>query len=244
MIETFPLLQVRGPWGESFQIELNEQELAIGRSPQENDLALERDPQKLVTRVRHCILQRREGGWWVVDRSTNGTFLKREDEMVQIRDVAPLTDGDSILILGRLPSRGDPEYWELAFSDREATQPVNEARYLEYDWVQARLYRIVGRVHEEIEELRPQEHVLIRYMDRRNRENGYVPVMCSYDDLMDALWEDDYGRTKDDVNHVVYRLRQKIEPNDSSEFQFLQTVRGLGYRLITRAFQRGDARSD
>lgn len=215
-------------------MELVQDVVTVGRLAQENDVSLEEDPQKLVTRVKHCVLERREGGWWVIDQSTNGTFLRRGEQIVEVQRAAPLEHGEQILILAKLPLDEEAAiYWELDFFDQEATHPVNQACHLEYDWIGARLYRVQGRGREEIADLRPQEHVLIRYMDRRNRENNYVPVMCTHEELIHALWEDDYGRSKEDVVHVVYRLRQKIEPDD--EPQLLQTVHGLGYRLVTRA---------
>jgi DNA-binding response OmpR family regulator len=71
-------------------------------------------------------------------------------------------------------------------------------------------------------------------MDQRNRANGNVPVMCGYEELMVAIWGDAAGHTETEVNHVIWELRQKIEPQPNQP-QFLQTVKGLGYRLETRA---------
>ena len=71
-------------------------------------------------------------------------------------------------------------------------------------------------------------------MDQRNRRNGFVPVMCTYDELIEAVWDDDaYGHTEADINRLVWELRKKIEM-DAKEPRFLETVRGLGYRLITQ----------
>jgi DNA-binding response OmpR family regulator len=65
-----------------------------------------------------------------------------------------------------------------------------------------------------------------------HRANGDVPVMCSYEELITAVWGDEINHIEAEVNHLIYELRQKIEP-DSNEPRFLQSVRGLGYRLET-----------
>jgi DNA-binding response OmpR family regulator len=105
--------------------------------------------------------------------------------------------------------------------------------YIEYDWYAARLYRVDGPHRQEIPDLRPQEHKLIRFMVQRNRENGKRPVMCTYDDLLEAIWGEEHSHTEADINHLIYALRQKLEPNPKQP-RFLETVHGLGYRLVTR----------
>jgi DNA-binding response OmpR family regulator len=58
--------------------------------------------------------------------------------------------------------------------------------------------------------------------------------MCTYDELIKAIWgEEDFGHTENEINRLVWELRQKVEP-DQKEPRFLETVRGLGYRLVTR----------
>ena len=105
--------------------------------------------------------------------------------------------------------------------------------YLEYDWLQAKLFVTDGTHHVEIKSLRPQEHKLIRYMDQRNRTNGSVPVMCTFEELLAAVWGDEPAHVEAEVNRLIYDLRHKIEPNPKDP-RFLETVRGLGYRLVTQ----------
>ena len=88
-------------------------------------------------------------------------------------------------------------------------------------------------------DLRPQEHKLIRYMDQRNRANGNVPVMCTYEELLVAVWGEEPYHTEAEINRLVWELRQKLEP-DSKNPQFLETVRGMGYRLVTRPRANGN----
>jgi DNA-binding response OmpR family regulator len=61
--------------------------------------------------------------------------------------------------------------------------------------------------------LSPQEHKLIRYMDQRSRANGQVPVMCPYEELLQAIWGEEPLHTEDEISHLIYELRQKLEPN-------------------------------
>lgn len=107
---------------------------------------------------------------------------------------APIRDGDAVRIPGRSFEDAEPAYWELEFHNLLRTNRVFDGprtAYLEYDWIQARLWRIESSQRYEAEGLRPQEHKLIRYMHQRNRANGKVPEMCAYEDLISAIWGDD-----------------------------------------------------
>jgi len=233
-----PYLEITGPENQQSTCELTKERLSIGRLTDLNDIALEPDPQQLVTRMAHCSIERLAGGWWVIDNgSVNKTFLRIAETVKIVEGRASLSDGDAILILGKLTDEGKPLYWELRFRDPMKTFRAEVAprlAYLEYDWIQARLYRVEGLNRSEIIDLRPQEHKLVRYMDQRNRANGNVPVMCTYDELIKAIWGDeDFGHTENEINRLVWELRQKAEP-DQKVPRFLETVRGLGYRLVTR----------
>jgi hypothetical protein len=233
-----PALEVFDPDGHPYQtLELKEDRLTIGRLSVSNDLALEPDPQQLISRKGHCVLERDASGRWVVDNgSVNGTFLQQSGTVQMVLGRARLAHQSCIRLLGRLSESGGPYYWTLRFTDLGETRDgPHDARLavLEYDWVQARLFRVEGRRRQEIGDLRPQEHKLIRYMDQRNRANGQVPVMCPYEELLTAIWGEEPLHTEDEISHLIYELRQKLEPNPR-EPQFLQTVKGLGYRLVTR----------
>ncbi len=233
-----PVLEVHGPNHESFTVELVKDRITIGRFGQFNDVGLEPDPQQLITRKAHCVLERKADSWWIIDNgSVNRTFVVRDRGMEAVNGCATIQDGEAIRILGLLTENGEPIYWELCFHDplktnRALGEPVPVS--LEYDWIQAKLFQVRGGYRQEIRNLRPQEHKLIRYMDQRNRANGYVAVMCSYEELIGAIWGDEIGHIEAEVNHLAYELRQKIEP-DPNDPCFLQAVRGLGYRLETRS---------
>ncbi|MDX1415930.1 MAG: winged helix-turn-helix domain-containing protein [Candidatus Promineifilaceae bacterium] len=233
-----PYLEIAVIDGEPTTVHITSERVTIGRYPEHNDIALQPDPQHLVTRVHHCSVERIDGIWWVVDNgSVNKTFLRKGAATEVVMGKAVLSDQDTILILGRLSDVSEPAYWEITFYDPMRTQAadvVSRLAFLEYDWVQAKLLRFDGRSRMEIKGLRPQEQKLIRYMDQRNRRNGFVPVMCTYDELIEAVWDEDaYGHTEADINRLVWELRKKLEI-DAKDPQFLQTVRGLGYRLVTR----------
>ncbi|HEX8556971.1 MAG TPA: winged helix-turn-helix domain-containing protein [Pyrinomonadaceae bacterium] len=238
----FPYLDVRGPDDEEFRVELSEDRLTIGRFREFNDVGLEPDPQHLVTRKAHCSVERDAEGWWVADNgSVNRTFLERGRAVEIVAGRTLLTDGDRIRILGRLTEEGEAVYWNLTFRDPLKTQPVAHeaapaaaAARLRYDWIQAKLFLVSGATRREITDLRPQEHKLVRYMDNRNRMNGQAPVMCSYEELIEAVWGRDSAQTETEIIHLVWELRRKIEP-DPKRPQFLQNVPRLGYRLTTEA---------
>jgi Transcriptional regulatory protein, C terminal/FHA domain len=232
-----PFLEVEGPEGQQFSVELTKDRVTIGRFREFNDVALEPDPQQLVRRKVHCAVESDPQGWWVLDNgSVNRTFVQRGPAVAVVVGRAPLTDGDVIRVLGRLTEAGQAIYWEITFRDPLGTRSAGympSVAYLEYDWIQAKLFRVDGRDRQEIRDLRPQEHILIRYMDQRNRANGHVPVLCTYEELIAAIWGEEITHTEGEVNRLVWELRKKCEP-DLKEPRFLQTVRGLGYRLETR----------
>jgi hypothetical protein len=237
----FPFLEVKGPDNQESKVELSKDHMTVGRFCEFNDIALEPDPQHLVTRKVHCSVERDVEGWWVVDNgSVNRTFLERGRTVEVVTGRISLTDGDSIRVLGRLTEDGEALYWNLTFRDPLKTQPAahevspSAAAHLTYDWVQAKLFFVNGETRREITNLRPQEHKLIRYMDHRNRANGQSPVMCGYEELIEAVWGSDSSQTETEVIHLVWELRRKIEP-DPKNPQFLQNVPKLGYRLVTEA---------
>lgn len=241
MEELEPFLDVSGPDGQRFRVDLTKDRITIGRLKVFNDVALESDPQHLITRKVHCSLERDADGWWVIDNgSLNRTFRRRASATEMVQGRAHLEDWDSVLILGKLTESGDPSYWELTFHDPMGTRPTLQLlvpAYLEYDWIQAKLFRVSSSKRQEILDLRPQEHKLIRYMDQRNRANDNVPVMCTNEELLAAVWGEEALHTETDLAHLVWELRKKIEPNPK-EPRFLETVRGLGYRLVSRSSRK------
>lgn len=59
-------------------------------------------------------------------------------------------------------------------------------------------------------------------------------MISSYEDLLAGIWGEELNGTETEVNHLIWELCKKLEP-DLKEPKFLETVRGLGYRLVTRS---------
>jgi len=237
----YPFLEVKKPGGEEYILELeeiiktkNEQCITIGRS-QDNDLVLP-DPDKKVSR-QHCSLERSTGYWWVVDESSsNGTFVQVNGSTTEV-DVRKtgrfqLTHGNVILILSQWIEPDQPVFWRLTFRDLQATERIIEFQLpaqFQYSLSQEKLFRVTSIEREEIN-LRPLERDLIHYMAERNQINDGQPVVCSYEDLIGALWSEPFGKNNNDVTRLVWGIRNKIEL-DSGQSTVLQTIKGRGYLL-------------
>lgn len=229
-----PYLILTSLKGDQTNFTISNEKLLIGRWPDINDIALQPDPNCLVTRHMHCFIEIRNSTAWLMDNaSKNGTFLKRNNLMQRISGEIKLQDNDCIMILGELNENEDPKYWQLTYIDPLATKDiVNQHTTIYYDWIQAKLIINRDGKQDVINSLTPLEHKLLRYMDQKNKQNNNVPVMCTYGELISALWDDIYSHTANDVNHIVAALRKKIE-KDYKNPLFLTNIRGLGYRFIT-----------
>lgn len=245
-------LEVSGP-NLTRTYELNEapNRFTIGRENFDNYIELP-DPQKNVSR-RHCMLEKDANGyWWVVDNSSaNGTYhlrgLIKKDVQQTPEKAVRLIDGDVILILSELSIEGTSVPWRLTFKDSGGATnklpfgksgdttnqpPTTQLAYLEYNISQNMLYEVTGQSRRDIR-LAPQERMMVHYMAERNQANGGAAVLCNYEELIGAVWDNLFGHTSDEVNHLVFRLRNKIEP-EPGEPRFVKTVSGAGYLLDIR----------
>jgi len=73
--------------------------------------------------------------------------------------------------------------------------------------------------------LRPLEQRLLTYLVRNAGQ------LLSHDQILEAVWGYEYSGDRASLKLYIWRLRQKIE-KDPAHPRCLQTVRGLGYRLI------------
>ena len=120
------------------------------------------------------------------------------------------------------------EFIDPAETSKVYTLPTVHS--IEYSLKQQTLFRNISRCRDLVS-LGDQERSLVDYMSRKNHENNDQIVLCEYDELIQAIWQDDnFGRDRRNVNHLVWRVRDKIEL-DSGEPQFLKTVQGRGYCL-------------
>jgi hypothetical protein len=141
--------------------------------------------------------------------STNGTFLNGERVLAPVE----LRDGDSVSI-------GDVV---LHYHDPESTQLDTPFPEVDVDVAAG-----VVRVDRRIVELSPKEHALLCYLFERCGE------VCSKDDIGQAVWPEYQDSVYDyQIENLVRRLRTRIEP-DQANPQLLLTVRGRGYKLVSR----------
>ena len=69
--------------------------LSIGRAAQ-NDWILQ-DPERILS-SRHCVIHYEDGGYFLTDTSTNGTFLNDSDQRIPRNQMVPLEDGDHFVL--------------------------------------------------------------------------------------------------------------------------------------------------
>ena len=233
-LPVMPYLLIKSINGEQNKVSFMKDKILIGRLPDINDISLLPDPQNLITRYMHCFIEIRNSTGWLIDNaSKNGTFIKRNNIIQKLNGEIKLQDNDCIMILGIIKENEPAQYWELIYKDPLSTQDIEKGKIgLSYDWIQAKLFISRDGSISEVCSLTPLEHKLLRFMDQKNKLNNNAPVMCSYDELISAIWEDVYSYTANDVNHIVAALRKKIELDFKNPL-FLTNVRGLGYRFIT-----------
>jgi hypothetical protein len=117
---------VSSPGVEPTAIELSGDRVTVGRLPDLNDIALEPDPEHLVTRAEHCSFERSGSTWSIVDGgSVNGTFVRRAGELKRVEGRLPLRNGDVVCILGSMDHQDGAHYFELEYettADSQATR--------------------------------------------------------------------------------------------------------------------------
>ncbi len=223
---------------------LTGERVTVGRLPEVNDIALQPDPERLVTREAHCTLEREGAHWVLVDGgSLNGTFLRRGSGLERVSGRTLLQDGDVICVLGSIVDANAPRYFELSFNatgDSQATRAVLAPRLegtaslvaacVEYGSDEARLFLVLAGERHEVE-IRAQAHRLVRYMAERNADAGGLPVLCTHDELMHAVWGDEPMHTRVELARLVWELRRKLEPFGARHV--IESERRLGYRMLT-----------
>jgi DNA-binding winged helix-turn-helix (wHTH) protein len=103
---------------------------------------------------------------------------------------------------------------------------------LDYDVEAGRLFLDRAGERHEIQ-VRPQVHALVRHIAARNRESGDVPVLCSHEELLHAVWGDEPLHTNTELAKLFWELRRQLEPLDAGDV--VVNERGRGYRLVTCA---------
>lgn len=230
MTDLYPYLLIKSPSGESNKLVLQDTHYTIGRLP-ENNIVLPEGPDSRITRVKHCLLEREGGQWWIKDDSRNGIVVHYPNyppEPVNCRTV-PLDPGCVMEIHG----------WKLVFHDpnptAEPSRGPNDIK-LTPDFVykvsQATLFYQEGKARSPLTP-RTKVNQMLGYMAQRNLDQG-EPVLCSYDELIEAVWgnDDDRGRLPADVNMLARDIRRLLEQNGSETAKTqLETKKGQGYIL-------------
>ncbi len=219
-------------------LELSGGPVTVGRLPEVNDIALQPDPELLVTRAAHCTLEHEGARWFVVDGgSVNGTYLWRGGDLRRIDERTQLHDGDMICVLASIADADNRRYFELAFQtagDSQATRAVLGAapstECLTYDTDEARLVLVQSGERQEIQ-IRAQAHRLVRYMAERNAAAGGSPTLCTHEELMHAVWADEPMHSREELAKLFWELRKKLEPFGAE--QLIENERRLGYRMRT-----------
>jgi hypothetical protein len=231
---------VSGPDGTSGStVGLSGRRVTVGRLPGVNDIALEPDPELLVTRAGHCVFELHGAQWFVVDGgSVNGTFIRRGSGLQRIDGRAALREGDVVCVLASVAENGARRYFELAFHsspDSQATRavPVDEpatSQCLRYETDEARLVLVQGRESHEIQ-IRAQAHRLVRYMAERNAAGEGGAALCTHEELMHAIWADEPMHTREELARLIWELRKKLEPFNAGHL--IESERRRGYRMRT-----------
>jgi DNA-binding winged helix-turn-helix (wHTH) protein len=240
----YPSLKVLTPDREKYTVCLksliqqggSQQRITVGRN-EDNDLVLA-DRHKMVSRWQFT-LEYGNGRWWIADEnSANGTFVRKHNSNseidVRMEEAVPLRNGDEILVLGKWTESDQPIFWHLIFCDLDETIPVKKMQLpadLEYNLDRQQLFLVTRTERNEVK-LSSQERSLIHHMALKNNDNNGQPILCIYQDLIEAIWGDPFGHTSNEVNRLVWSIRHKIEL-DSGEPGFLKTVKGKGYLLET-----------
>lgn len=154
----------------------------------------------------------RRAGWRVILEdlgSTNGTFLNGE----RVLNPMELRDEDRIGI-------GDVTF---VFHDPAIT--IRETPFPDLD---VNVAAGVVRLDRRRIDLSAKEFALLACLHERRGE------VCSKDEIGRSVWPEYDGDVYDyQIENLVHRLRQALEV-DPSEPQLLVTVRGRGYKLISR----------
>jgi DNA-binding winged helix-turn-helix (wHTH) protein len=218
-------------------VQLTKSSYTIGRLPAVNDICL-LDEDGVVSRIHHCLLERKPEGWWITDNSTNGTVLEREGQSavlaVQPERRLLLASEDRIHI----------HTWNIQFVDPNRTRPAKlqiskvasaKSALASCQWLfninEQILYRVALGRRERVQ-IRDKVRVCLNYMVGKNEQEGQ-PTLCVKQELIDAVWPpaENNGTYGDESLYGLIRdIRQVLEQTKES-YQWLETVKNLGYIL-------------
>lgn len=207
-----PKLTIKRQDGSYRELEWDKEVVTIGRDSA-NDLIID---HALASR-RHARLEREESGFYVRDlNSTNGTYVNGQ----LIEDACMLHHQDQIIVADTI----------ITFHDSDATArgplPPDVLRAAQEDLrvdSNAKAVYLKGQVLDP--PLTVKEFSLLELLYERKGQ------VVSKEAIASKVWDYevyDYNA----IDALVYRVRQRIEP-DTSKPTYLLTQRGFGYKLIT-----------
>lgn len=206
-----PKLIIKRQDGSFHEIEWEQDVITIGRD-NANDIVID---HPLASR-RHARLERIPDGFVIRDlESTNGTFVNQD----RVEGARPLHNQDQIIIADTIIMFQDPEATVKGVLPSELLRAVRDE--LRLDSRTKEVY-IKGQVLEP--SLTVKEFQLLELLYNRRGQ------VISKDEIAREVWDYevfDYNA----IDALVYRLRQRIEP-DPGIPRYLVTQRGFGYKLI------------
>lgn len=207
-----PRLMIKRQDGQIKEIEWDGEAISIGRDGA-NDIVID---HPLASR-RHARLERAGDGFHIRDlESTNGTFVNGE----RVTGFSPLHNQDQVIIADTVIVFQDPEATVKGVLPPDLLRAVREE--LRLDSRTKEVY-IKGQLLSP--SLTVKEFQLLELLYNRRGQ------VISKDEIAHQVWDYevfDYNA----IDALVYRLRQRIEP-DPANPRYLVTQRGFGYRLLT-----------
>jgi two-component system KDP operon response regulator KdpE len=104
---------------------------------------------------------------------------------------------------------------------------AEEGASLAFDGGRVAIDLVAQQVHVAGErlQLRPLEHRLLVYLARN------AGRLLTHDQILEAVWGDEYEGDRASLKLYVWRLRQRIE-QDPGRPRCILTERGMGYRFV------------
>jgi pSer/pThr/pTyr-binding forkhead associated (FHA) protein len=209
-----PTLTIKRQDESYHEIEWDKKVLTIGRD-NTNDIVID---HPLASR-RHARLEADEAGYYIRDlNSTNGTYINADPS--QITDAYLLRHQDQIIIADAV----------ITFHDSEATArgplPSGVIRAMQEEIridTNAKEVYVKGDIRKP--RLTVKEFMLLELLYQRKG------TVVSKEEIANTVWDYDvYDYNA--IDTLIYRVRQRIEPNPAKP-RYLLTQRGFGYKLVT-----------
>lgn len=207
-----PKLMLKRQDGLFREIDWEDDHISIGRDGA-NDIIID---HPLASR-RHARFERTSEGFFIRDlESTNGTFLNQE----RVEGAALLHNQDQVIIADTVIIFQDPEATVKGILPPELLRAVREELR-----VDSRTKEVYIKGQSLDPPLTVKEFQLLELLYNRRGQ------VISKDEIARQVWDYevfDYNA----IDALVYRLRQRIEP-DPAHPRYLVTQRGFGYKLLT-----------